>query len=80
MLGTPPASPLMNRQGIPEQELGACIRCNLQIEGSGPKPTDVILDAGKNYRGKGPSAKPGGHAKHVVLRADRGTASWGATS
>lgn len=72
VFGTPPASPLMNRQGIPKQELGACIRCNLQIEGSGAKPTDVIIDAGKNYTGKGPSAKPGGHAKHVVLRVDRG--------
>ena len=71
VFGSPPASPLMNRQGIPKQELGACVRCNLQIEGSGPKPTDVILDAGKNYTGKGPSAKPGGHAKHVALRADR---------
>ena len=72
LAGAPPATPLMNRQGIPGSELGACIRCNLQIEGSGPKPTDVILDAGKNYSGKGPSAKPGGHAKHVVLRVDRG--------
>ena len=62
----------MNRQGIPRQELGRCVRCNLQIEGSGPKPTDVILDAGKNYKGKGPSAKPGGYTKHVVMRVDRG--------
>jgi hypothetical protein len=71
LTGSAPASPLMNRQGIPKQELGVCVRCNLQLEGSGPKPTDVIIDAGKNYTGKGPSAKPGGYAKHVVLRVDR---------
>ena len=40
---------------------------------SGPKPTDVILDAGTDYRGqRGPSAKPGGYTKHVVMRVDRG--------
>ena len=63
-----------DRHGIPEQELGACIRCNLQIEGSGVKPEDVILDAGdETTRGTSAtrSAKPGGYAKHVVLRADR---------
>ena len=31
----------------------------------------MILDAGKDYKRKGPSAKPGGYAKHVALRADR---------
>ena len=32
----------------------------------------MILDAGTNYDGRqGPTAKPGGYAKHVVLRADR---------
>ena len=50
-----------NRHGIPEQELGACVRCNLQIEGSGARPEDVILDAGKNYlKPKRPGARPGG--------------------
>ena len=29
------------------------------------------MDAGTNYRGEGPGAKPGGYAKHVVLRVDR---------
>ena len=58
--GRRPRRRCSNRQGIPEQELGACVRCNLQIEGSGPKPTDVILDAGTDYSGqRGPSAKPG---------------------
>ena len=74
--GPPPATPRSNRQGIPQQELGRCVRCNLQIEGSGPKPTDVILDAGTGYEPgqqfRSPSAKPKGWSKHVVLRVDRG--------
>ena len=69
--GKPPVPPLTNRQGIPAQELGPCVRCNLQIEGTGPKPEDVILDGGKDYQGEGPTAKPGGYAKHVVMRVDR---------
>ncbi|MGH2950882.1 MAG: hypothetical protein ACRDKX_02415, partial [Solirubrobacterales bacterium] len=75
--------PRDNRQGIPEQELGRCIRCNLQIEGSGVRPEDVILDGGKKYSAKGPEAEPGGgavncgeapddcYAKHIVMRVDR---------
>jgi hypothetical protein len=80
--GDPTDPPLDNRQGIPAQELGACVRCNFQIEGTGPRPEDVILDAGKGYTNpETPGAKPGGGAdcgnpdncytKHVVLRADR---------
>jgi hypothetical protein len=80
--GPPPDPPLDDRQGIPESELGPCLRCNLQIEGSGPRPEDVMLDAGKGYVDpSSPGAKPGGSAgcdnpdncytKHVVLRADR---------
>ena len=72
LTGSPLDAPRTDRQGIPEQELGECVRCNLQIEGSGVKPTDVIIDAGKDYQGKGPEAKPLGHAKHVALRIDRG--------
>jgi Right handed beta helix region len=71
LAGEPLAQPRPDRQGIPNQELGACVRCNLQIEGSGPKPADVIVDAGERYQGSGPSAKPLEHAKHVVLRVDR---------
>jgi len=73
----PLETPRGDRQGIPEQELGECIRCNLQIEGSGPKPEDVIMDAGIEYEGKGPEARPRNygedeaHAKHVVMRVDR---------
>jgi hypothetical protein len=58
--GEPLASPDPDRHGIPEQELGKCIRCNLQIEGSGVRPEDVILDAGKGYNNaKKPGARPG---------------------
>jgi hypothetical protein len=71
VVGDPPEPPLSNRQGIPAQELGPCVRCNLQMEGTGPKPEDVILDAGTDYQGSGPMAKPGGYAKDVVLRVDR---------
>lgn len=76
----PPSPPLAEREGIPD--LGRCVRCNLQLEGSGVKPTDVIMDAGRNYRSRRPGAKPGqanscdfkpecSYAKDVVLRVDR---------
>ena len=69
--GDPPEPPRSDRRGIPAQELGGCLRCNLQIEGTGPKPEDVIMDAGTRYRSKRPGAKPGGYAKDVVMRVDR---------
>jgi hypothetical protein len=69
--GEPVNPPREDRRGIPEQELGECLRCNLQIEGSGPRPWDTIIDAGKDYEGTGPEKKPNDHAKHVVLRVDR---------
>jgi len=70
--GEPLSPPRGDRHGIPEQELGECIRCNLQIEGSGVIPEDVMLDAGDDYeRPLDPQDKPGAHAKHVVMRTDR---------
>lgn len=70
--GKPLPVPRSDRHGIPKQELGRCVRCNLQMEGSGPKPEDVIIDAGFGYKNpKRPEAKPSGYAKHVVLRTDR---------
>jgi hypothetical protein len=58
--GDPLASPDPDRHGIPEQELGRCIRCNLQIEGSGARPEDVMLDAGRGYANAArPGARPG---------------------
>lgn len=70
--GTPLSPPRPDRHGIPDQELGACVRCNLQIEGSGVVPEDVIIDGGTKYeRPLDPQDKPGGYAKHVVMRTDR---------
>jgi len=66
----PPSPPRADRHGIPD--VGPCLRCNLQLDGSGVKPEDVILDAGTAYPDGKPGAKPGGHAKDVVLRVDRG--------
>ena len=70
--GKPLPEPRSDRRGIPQQELGPCVRCNLQIEGSGAKPEDVIIDAGDKYEGEGPEARPSAHAKDVVMRVDRG--------
>src|SRR4051794_28771156 len=52
--------------GIPNE--GACIRCGLQIEGSGPSPDDVVLDAGNAAAGNG---APIGAVKDVALKVDR---------
>ena len=69
--GDPLPTPDPDRHGIPEQELGRCIRCNLQIEGSGAKPEDVIIDAGKNYmNAKRPGARPGGTRPTSACRSD----------
>lgn len=59
--GEPLAQPDPDRHGIPEQELGKCVRCNLQLDGSGVRPEDVLLDAGRGYaNGAKPGARPGG--------------------
>ena len=52
--------------GIPN--LGRCIRCNVQIEGSGATPDDVVIDAGRVASGNG---APIESKKDVGLRADR---------
>jgi hypothetical protein len=62
-----PNPPLANRHGIPDA--GACVRCNLQIEGSGVKAEDVLIDAGKDPHA--PLKKFGTPVKDVVIRADR---------
>ena len=77
--GDPLAEPRPDRHGIPEQELGECIRCNLQIEGSGPKPEDVLLDAGRGYENpKDPTARPGGDlpAKECYTDAEEESPCW----
>lgn len=63
--GADPA-PRDDRHGIPN--LGACLRCNLQLEGSVPDPADVVIDAGRVASGDG---APIGARKDVGIRADR---------
>jgi hypothetical protein len=65
----PPSPPLTRREGIPDE--GPCVRCNLQIEGSGVAPTDVIVDGASDYESNAPEARPLTLHKHVILRADR---------
>ena len=64
--GEEPDPPNWDRRGIPN--LGPCVRCNIQMEGSGVSADDVVIDAGRVESGnKGPhDAK-----KDVVVRADR---------
>jgi hypothetical protein len=65
--GAPPP-PQMDRHGIPD--LGPCIRCNLQIEGSVPDPAATVIDSGRRAAGNGgPSGV--GSKKDVALKADR---------
>jgi hypothetical protein len=52
--------------GLPNE--GPCIRCNLQIEGTGPAPDDTVVDAGRVASGDG---APIESAKDVTLKADR---------
>ena len=61
---TPASRP--DPHGIPN--LGPCIRCNMQIEGSGPSPDDVVIDAGRVESGNG---APLGAKKDVGLKVDR---------
>jgi parallel beta helix pectate lyase-like protein len=62
-----PFPPRENRRGIPDE--GPCVRCNLQIEGSGAKPEDVVIDLAKDKKAKlrGPSDP----LKEVGIRVDR---------
>jgi hypothetical protein len=64
----PPKEPRWDRHGIPD--LGRCIRCNFQIEGSGVSPNDVVVDSGRAKAGNGgPSGI--GSKKDVGIKADR---------
>jgi hypothetical protein len=57
-----------NRHGIPNA--GPCIRCNLQLEGSGVSADDVVIEAGRASAGNGgPSAV--GNKKDVGIFVDR---------
>jgi hypothetical protein len=61
-----PQPPLIDRHNIPDA--GACIRCNLQIQGTGATPDAVTIDAGNTASGDG---APIGPVKDVGIRADR---------
>ena len=64
--GKDPAQPRPDRHGIPN--LGKCIRCNLQMEGSGVNADDVVIDGGDTKVGnKGPFKGK----KDVGIRVDR---------
>ena len=45
-----------------DHDSNACLRCNVQLEGTGRRPGAVVIDAG---------ARPGLHGKDVGVRADR---------
>jgi hypothetical protein len=62
-----PNPPREDRHGLPDE--GRCIRCNLQIDGSGAKPEDVVIDLAKDTKAKlrGPSEP----LKEVGIRVDR---------
>jgi hypothetical protein len=61
-----PQPPRIDRHVIPDA--GACIRCNLQIQGTGATPDAVTIDAGNTASGDG---SPIGSVKDVGIRADR---------
>jgi hypothetical protein len=61
-----PQPPRIDRHTIPDA--GACIRCNLQIQGTGASPDAVTIDAGQVSSGDG---APIGAVKDVGIRADR---------
>ncbi len=66
--GSDPSPANADRRGIPN--LGRCIRCNFQLEGSGVSADDVVVEAGDADAGNGgPSGA--GHKKDVGIRADR---------
>ncbi|MEA2389137.1 MAG: hypothetical protein QOG41_1910 [Thermoleophilaceae bacterium] len=59
--------PQDNRHGIPNS--GRCIRCNVQVEGSGVTPDDTIVDTGDWTKPRGPNGI--GSKKDVGFRIDR---------
>src|SRR5918999_3170901 len=69
LTGTPvPFPPRADRRGIPDE--GPCIRCNLQIEGSGVKAEDVLVDLAERP-GATKLRGPADPIKDVGIRADR---------
>ncbi|MQY02148.1 right-handed parallel beta-helix repeat-containing protein [Actinomadura macrotermitis] len=64
--GADPDPPRLDRHGVPN--LGPCVRCNLQLEGSGVSADDVVVDAGDPASG---NHGPRKSEKDVGIRADR---------
>ena len=64
----PPSPPLEDRHGIPDE--GDCVRCNLQIEGSGVRPNDVLVDAATDPK-ETELKELGVPFKDVGIRVDR---------
>jgi Right handed beta helix region len=64
--GDPPQPPNEDRHGIPAA--GPCVKCNLQLEGSGATPNSVVVDAGRVESG---NVGPVGAVKDVAIRLDR---------
>jgi hypothetical protein len=62
-----PQPPHIDRHIIPDA--GTCIRCNLQIQGTGATPDAVTIDAGRVESGD--AAPIGEDAKDIVIRVDR---------
>ena len=53
LTGAPvPQPPLLDRHNIPDA--GSCIRCNLEIQGTGASPDAVTIDAGDPASGTAP--------------------------
>jgi hypothetical protein len=67
----PPQPPSVDRHGIPDA--GACIRCNVQIQGTGVSPDDVVIDGGDPSLGDhgNPGPNPADYAKDNGIRGDR---------
>ena len=67
----PPQPPSVDRHGIPDA--GPCIRCNVQIQGTGVSPDDVVVDGGDPSLGDHgtPGPDPADYAKDVGIRGDR---------
>jgi hypothetical protein len=63
----PPQPPKLDRHVIPDA--GPCIRCNLQIQGTGATPDAVTIDGGQVSSGDG--APIGDNARDIVIRVDR---------
>jgi hypothetical protein len=62
-----PNPPPEDRHGLPDE--GKCIRCNLQIDGTGAKPEDVVIDLAKDTKAKLKAASD--PLKEVGIRVDR---------